>query len=70
MMNMGPMHFESMMMIPMIFMFLFNIVIIGLVIYFLISVIRFMKRKTRNDEELNQKLDRIIELHENENIQK
>jgi uncharacterized membrane protein YciS (DUF1049 family) len=43
--------------------------IYGLVVYFLITAIRFMKNKNRTDEELVRKIDQLIELQQNKDYQ-
>jgi CHASE3 domain sensor protein len=45
-----------------IFYFLFILGLIVLAVYLMISTIRFFKRKTQNDRELLNKLDKLIEL--------
>ncbi|RXT09092.1 hypothetical protein [Ammoniphilus sp. CFH 90114] len=42
---------------------LLTIVLYAFAIYFLISAIRFMKRKQELDQELLYKLDRILEIN-------
>ncbi|WNC13390.1 hypothetical protein [Brevibacillus brevis] len=37
----------------------------ALVVYFIISVIVFMKRKTKLDQQQNEKLDHLIQLLQN-----
>lgn len=34
----------------------------GLVVYLIISVVRFMKNKTLHDQQQNEKLDQLIQL--------
>lgn len=45
-----------------IFNFLFILGLIVLTVYLIISAILFFKRKTQNDRELLNKLDKLIEL--------
>jgi heme/copper-type cytochrome/quinol oxidase subunit 2 len=46
-----------------IFNFLFILGLIVLTVYLMISAILFFKRKTQNDRELLNKIDKLIELH-------
>lgn len=66
MMNIGGTPFEFagllLMVIPIL-----TLLFYGLVIYFLVSVILFMKNKTRNDEQLLRKLDQLVEFRQREN---
>jgi hypothetical protein len=39
---------------------IFYLVLTGFVIYFLIKVIKFMNKKTKLDQEKNEKLDELI----------
>lgn len=36
--------------------------VIAFIVYFMVSTLRFFRRKTQNDKELLHKLDEIIEL--------
>jgi hypothetical protein len=44
--------------------------IIGFIIYFLVSVFRFMRNKTEQGAELLQKIDRLIQLQESQDKNK
>ncbi|WP_206529600.1 hypothetical protein [Brevibacillus sp. SYP-B805] len=55
----GTMLFQMMFFIPVLLFYAF-------VIYFLVSVLKFMKRKNQLDQERNQKLDRLIDWFENQ----
>ncbi|USG67105.1 hypothetical protein NDK47_07380 [Brevibacillus ruminantium] len=46
----------------MIMYFLVIVAFYGFILYFLISVLRFMKNKTENDRAQNQKLDSLIQM--------
>jgi heme/copper-type cytochrome/quinol oxidase subunit 2 len=46
-----------------IFNFLFILGLIVLTVYLMIRAILFFKRKTQNDRELLNKIDKLIELH-------
>lgn len=50
-----------------IFYFLFLLGLIILTFYLMISTILFFKRKTQNDRELLNKLDKLIELQTRQN---
>ncbi|HEY8909390.1 MAG TPA: hypothetical protein VIM51_03790 [Desulfosporosinus sp.] len=55
-----------------IFGLLYGVIYLGifaLVIYLMISTIRFFKRKTKNDKELLQKLDSLITVLSQKNEQ-
>lgn len=45
---------------------LLTLLFYGLVIYFLVSVILFMRKKTRNDEQMLHKLNELLELKRRE----
>ena len=56
MINGGDGMFALLALLPIIF----YLILTGFVIYFLIKVIKFMDRKTKLDQEKNEKLDALI----------
>lgn len=52
--------------IPIIMMIIW-LFVIGFVIYFLITAVRFMKNKNRTDQEILNKLDRLMEQLDQKN---
>ncbi|TGE39397.1 hypothetical protein E4K67_05005 [Desulfosporosinus fructosivorans] len=49
---------------------LFSLVLVLLIVYFIVSAIRFFKRKSTTDEKLLQKLDELIKLQSQQSDQK
>ena len=44
-------------MVPLIY-----LIILGLFIYFIVKVIRFMDKKNQSDKELNNKIDKMLQM--------
>lgn len=64
-MNYGAVSFEWGTILVQLVMLLFYVFLI----YFFVSILRFMKHKTRNDEEINLKLGKLLKLLEKDTNQ-
>ncbi|AFM41485.1 hypothetical protein Desaci_2543 [Desulfosporosinus acidiphilus SJ4] len=50
-----------------LFIFIFPIVFFALIAYLIVNVVRYLKRKDKNDKEMIQKMDELIKLHRQSN---
>lgn len=53
--------------LPFLIYLLFMFAIIGVLLYFIIQAVKFMKNKTANDRQLLEKMDRLIAIQDQKN---